>query len=253
MKLIPFILRVIPRQRLISLSYCVMRFTSFIYRGKNVECPVCSRTFRKFLPYGYNKVREGVLCPRCFSLERHRLLWLFLKNETGFFEDSLKILHVAPEQCFYRRFRAMNNLDYTTADLVSPLADVKIDVQAMPFENDSFDIVICNHVLEHVEDDIKAMKEIYRILRKGGFAIMQVPFNSSMEKTHEDSSITDPRERERQFRQKDHLRLYGKDYTERVKKAGFVIRDKNYIEKVDDIMKQQYRLPEFEFMYAFYK
>jgi len=147
----------------------------------------------------------------------------------------------------------MNNLDYTTADLVSPLADVKIDVQAMPFENDSFDIVICNHVLEHVEDDIKAMKEIYRILRKGGFAIMQVPFSSSMERTHEDSSITDPRERERQFRQKDHLRLYGKDYTERVKKAGFVIRDKNYIEKVDDIMKQQYRLPEFEFMYAFYK
>jgi SAM-dependent methyltransferase len=253
MKLIPYILKVIPRRRLITLSYYVMRVTGFIYRGNNVECPVCGRTFRKFLPYGYNKIREGVLCPRCFSLERHRLLWLFLKNRTDFFSSPLKVLHVAPEQCFFKRFREMKNLWYITADLESPLADVKLDVQSMPFNNDTFDVVICNHVLEHVEDDGKAIAEIRRILKPGGYAIMQVPFNSSMEKTYEDTSITDPLEREKHFRQKDHLRLYGKDYPERVAKYGLRINHVNYIDEVTEEMRQRYVLPAFEFMYAFYR
>jgi len=180
-------------------------------------------------------------------------MWLFLKNETGFFIEKLKVLHIAPEQCFHKKFRAMPNLYYITADLESPLADVKLDVQKMPFDNSTFDVVICNHVLEHVEDDHKALSEIYRVLKPGGYSIMQVPFNSSMEKTLEDPSVNDPAERERLFRQKDHLRLYGLDYTARVQQAGFKIKDKNYIEKVDEVTRQRYRLPQFEFMYAFHK
>ena len=253
MKFVPFILKTVPRRHLISLSHAVMRVTGFLYRGNNVECPVCGKTFSKFMPYGYNKVRDGVLCPNCFSLERHRLMWLFLKNETGFFIEKLKVLHIAPEQCFHKKFRAMPNLYYITADLESPLADVKLDVQKMPFDNSTFDVVICNHVLEHVEDDHKALSEIYRVLKPGGYSIMQVPFNSSMEKTLEDPSVNDPAERERLFRQKDHLRLYGLDYTARVQQAGFKIKDKNYIEKVDEVTRQRYRLPQFEFMYAFHK
>jgi SAM-dependent methyltransferase len=230
-----------------------MHVTGFLYRGNNVECPVCGKTFSKFMPYGYNKVRKGVLCPGCFSLERHRLLWLFLKNETGFFSEKLKVLHIAPEQCFYKKFSKMPNLQYVTADLESPLADVKLDVQSMPFDKEAFDVVICNHVLEHVENDHKALSEIYRVLKTGGYAIMQVPFSSSMEKTLEDPSVTDPSEREKLFRQKDHLRLYGLDYIVRVQKAGFITKGKNYIEKVDEVSRQRYRLPQFEFMYAFYK
>lgn len=252
-RLIPLILRVIPRPWLIRLSHLVMRITSFIYKGNQVECPVCGGTFRKFISYGHKKVREGVLCPRCFSLERHRLLWLFLQRCTDVFQGKYRILHVAPEQCFYSRFRKLKNLDYTTADLESPLADVKIDIQDMPFEDQDFDIVICNHVLEHVPDDRKAMKEIYRILQPGGFAILQVPADYSMEQTYEDASITDPDEREKHFRQKDHYRLYGKDYIERLKEAGFIIRNPNFLDQLSDDEIKRYRLPPFEYMFAYYK
>ena len=116
-----------------------------------------------------------MLCPKCLSLERHRLLWLYLKNRTEFFTAKLKVLHVAPEQCFFKTFRNMKNLVYLTADLESPLADMKLDIQDMPFPENEFDVIICNHVLEHVPDDRKAMHEIFRVLKKGGFAILQVP------------------------------------------------------------------------------
>jgi len=252
-KAIALLLNTIPRPWLIRLSRPVMKITSLLFYGNKVECPVCGGRFSKLLPYGYNKVRQGVLCPRCFSLERHRLLWLYLKNKTGFFSDPLKVLHVAPEQCFYSRFRKLGNLDYTTADLESPLADLKLDIQQMPLANDTYDVVICNHVLEHVADDRKAMREILRVLKSGGYAIMQVPMELTLEKTHEDPAIVDPRERAVHFRQKDHYRLYGRDFTERIKECGFIISGPDYAGELDQQTRQRYSLPEYEPMMAFYK
>lgn len=252
-KLIRFLLSHIPRPWLIRLSLLFMKPAAFFYHGNGVECPVCEGHFRKFLPYGYNKMRENALCPNCLSLERHRLLWLYLKNRTDFFSGSLRVLHLAPEQCFYRRFRKMKNLSYVTADLESPLADVKLDVQAMPFGDQEFDVVICNHVLEHVTNDRMAMREVFRVLRPGGFAIMQVPTDYSMEKTCEDANITDPLERERHFRQKDHYRFYGRDYLNRITEAGFVIREENYLLSLSREDREHFRLPEMEFMYGYYK
>lgn len=246
-------LNLLPRPLLIRVSYYFMRISSVFLKGNNVECPVCGGRFRKFLPYGYNIVRENVLCPRCMSLERHRLLWLYLKKKTPFFSKKLKVLHIAPEQCFYRRFKNQENLDYLTADLKSPLADIKMDIQYMPLEENRFDVVICNHVLEHVEDDRKALAEILRVLKPGGMAILQVPMDLSMNKTYEDNSITDPKEREKHFRQKDHVRLYGKDYPERVKAAGFKADDRNFITEVPAELMKRYRLPENELMLGFYK
>jgi ubiquinone/menaquinone biosynthesis C-methylase UbiE len=147
----------------------------------------------------------------------------------------------------------MNNLNYVTADLESPLADVKLDIQEMPFGDNEFDVVICNHVLEHVPNDRKAIGEIYRVLKKGGFAILQVPTDYSMEKTYEDPSITDPLEREKHFRQKDHYRLYGRDYLNRIKEAGFIIKDDNYLVSLTIENRERYRLPAMEFMYGYYK
>jgi SAM-dependent methyltransferase len=230
-----------------------MRFAAVFYRGNKVECPVCEGHFRKFLPYGYVKARENALCPRCLSLERHRLLWLYLKNRTRFFSDSLSVLHVAPEQCFYKRFRKLKNLSYVTADLESPIADVKMDIQQIPFPENKFDVVICNHVLEHVPDDRKAITEIFRVLKRGGFAIMQVPTAYDMEKTIEDPSITDPAERQRLFHQHDHFRLYGKDYLERVMAAGFVTGEQNYLLTIPEDQRSKFRLPEMEYMYGYYK
>jgi len=147
----------------------------------------------------------------------------------------------------------MANLKYVTADLLSPLADVKTDVQNMNFADASFDVVICNHVLEHVPDDRKAMREIRRILNPGGFAILQVPANTSMEKTYEDSSIQDPAERERHFRQRDHYRLYGMDYPQRLEEEGFSIRDADFATTLSASEKGRYRLSAGEFMFACYK
>ena len=230
-----------------------MRLMATIYRGNKVACPVCGGHFRKFLPYGYRMSRENALCPRCFSLERHRLLWIFLQQNTDFFKRRQKVLHIAPEQCFHKRFRAFKHLDYITADLESPLADVKLDVQHMPFSNKEFDVVICNHVLEHVPDDRLAIREIFRVLKPGGYAILQVPVVFSMETTYEDPSITDPAERLKHFKQRDHYRIYGSDFLNRIMEAGFEIREGNFLNRLKPHEKIKFCLPEKEFMYGYFK
>jgi SAM-dependent methyltransferase len=252
-KLIPVILKIIPRRHLIRLSYIFMRISALFYKGNNVECPVCNSRFRRFLPYGHNIIRENALCPKCLSLERHRLMWLFLRDKTEFFTASLKVLHVAPEQCFYSRFKKLHNLDYITADLESPIADIRLDIQKMPFEDNEFDVIICNHVLEHVEDDKKAMAEILRVLKKGGFALMHVPIDYSRNETYENNTITEPKDREKHFRQKDHYRLYGRDFPERMKEAGFLITDDNYTDELDKETFERYRLIKNEYMFAYRK
>ena len=153
------------------------------------------------MPYGYEKQRDNVLSPSTLSLERHRLLWLYLQSETDFFVKPLKMLHFAPEQAFYRRFRQQQNLDYTTTDLSSPLADVKADICQLPFEDNTFDVIFCNHVLEHIPDDTQAMRELYRVLKPGGWAVLQIPQDLSRATTFEDDSITDPKERAKIFGQ----------------------------------------------------
>ena len=215
----------------------------WFYKGNKIECPVCSKKFRKLLPYGYVTVRENALCPNCLALERHRLMWLFLERKTNFFSSKLKVLHVAPEHCFIDRFEALSNLEYITADLESPLAKVKMDVHDIPFEDETFDVVFCNHVLEHVDDDVKVLKEFYRVMKKGGWAILVSPIDSKFDTTYEDSSITEPKEREKHFGQKDHVRMYGKDYHSRLALGGFdVVVDKLAYE-VSPNEKELYALP----------
>jgi SAM-dependent methyltransferase len=225
-RIIKVLLKIFPRPFLIKMSLIVHKFVAFFMRGNKVSCPICEGNFRKFLPYGYVKKRDNALCPGCLSLERHRLLWLFLKEHTNFFNaEELKVLHIAPEQCFIGRFKKMKNLDYTTGDLESPIVDVKMDVCDIPFEDEAFDVVICNHVLEHVNDDNRAMKEFYRVMKNDGMGIFQVPLNIKSETTDEDSTITDRAERERRFGQYDHVRYYGMDYFDRLKSVGFTINN----------------------------
>ncbi len=195
------------------------------------------------MPYG-RKSRENALCPNCLALERHRLMWLFLKEKTNFFEANLDVLHVAPESCFIKRFASLPNINYTTADLESPLAKVKMDIHKMPFDDQSFDVVFCNHVMEHVTDDRQAMREILRVLRPGGWSIIQIPvFNPRPKVTLEDSTITNPKEREKLFGQDDHIRLYGLDYPDRLKDVGFDVTVEDFARELGSESTKRYALP----------
>ena len=228
--IIKSLLNIIPRELLISVSILFRPFLDFFYRGSKFHDPINNKSYRKFLPYGYNNIRDNALSPGSLSLERHRLLWLYLQNETQIFKKKFKVLHVAPEQAFYKKFIKLNNLDYVTFDMNSPIAKIKGDICNLPFSENQFDFILCNHVLEHVNDDIAAMLELFRVLKKNGVAILQVPIDLTKNKTYEDSTITDKKERMKAFGQYDHVRTYGKDYFERLEKSGFKV-EKNFYSK----------------------
>ena len=167
------------------------------------------------------------------------LLWLYLKNETDFFSSKLKVLHFAPEQAFYKRFRKLPNVDYITTDLDSPLADVQADICNLPFKDNEFDVILCNHVLEHIPDDTKAMQELYRILKPNGWGVFQIPQDLNREKTFEDHTIIDRHERAKIFGQYDHVRVYGRDYFDKLRTIGFKVDEVDYTSKLseEDILK----------------
>lgn len=249
--IISLVLRYIPRPYLQLVGHWAARGLSIFYIGNKVECPVCNSKYRKFLPYGRNtSSRENALCPSCLSLERHRLMALYMKRKTNFYTANLKVLHVAPEYCFIDRFEQMKNLDYITADIESPLAKVKMDIHQIPFPENTFDVAICNHVMEHVDDYILAMSELYRVLKPGGWALIQSPQDMKYEVTYEDPTITDPKEREIHFLQNDHLRLFGRNYGRELEKGGFKVTEDRFV--MDELSKaevQRYSLPGEEIVY----
>lgn len=248
MSIFKFILNNIPRPILIKVSYWVSPLVSFYFKGTTYTDPIDGKSFRKLLPYGYGKQRLNALSPSTLSLERHRLIWLYLKNETDFFTTEKKVLHIAPEQCFLKLFKAQTNLNYITADLYSPIADVKADICNLPFEENQFDVVFCNHVLEHIEDDKKAMSELYRVLKPNGMGIFQIPQDLKLETTYEDFSITSEEERKKHFGQYDHVRVYGKDYFDRLRAVGFKVNEIDYSKTLSADLITKYCLAKGEIL-----
>ncbi|MHA8066178.1 class I SAM-dependent methyltransferase [Aquirufa sp. ROCK2-A2] len=172
-----------------------------------------------------------------------------MKKETDFFTSSPKLLHVAPEYCFINRFEKLLGENYITADIESPLAKVKMDLHHIPFEDNTFDVVFCNHVLEHVDDDFQCMREIRRVLKPTGYALLQSPQRYDLATTYEDRSITDPKQREIHFLQDDHVRIYGRDYGKQLEKSGFTITEVNMIEKIGVEESKKMGLPLDEIIY----
>ncbi len=254
-KIFKFILNFVPRPLLIRLSYVVQPILEIILKGNQFIDPIDGKSFRMFLPYGYGSQRNNVLSPSTLSLERHRLLWLFLQNNTDFFtsETKKKVLHFAPEQAFYKLFRNQKNIDYTTTDLFSPLADVKADICNLPFEDNSYDIIFCNHVLEHIPDDTKAMQELYRVLKPGGMGIFQIPQDLSRATTFSDDSITDKKERAKIFGQYDHVRIYGLDYFDKLRSIGFRVDEVDYTKNITPELVQKYCLAKGEIIPVCFK
>jgi predicted SAM-dependent methyltransferase len=184
---------------------------------------------------------RNVLCPICGSHDRERLIYLYLLHKTNIFKQATKLLHVAPEQSLKDIFHKKPNIDYLTADLFAENVMVKMDVTNICFPDNSFDAIICNHVLEHIVDDRKAISELYRTLKPGGWAILQVPISLSLEDTYEDWSVTTASGREKVFGQADHVRIYAKDYKDRLEQGGFKIEIFEWSSEAEDYGGQENR------------
>ena len=227
------------------------------YKGEDVECPLCHSTFKIFAPAGL-KNRPNARCHHCGSKERHRLSWLYMNQRLDVLNSDrpVRFLHFAPEKTFYQVFASLPNLDYVPADLEADRYHkkgykdvVKVDITNIPFQDNSFDFILCNHVLEHIPDDATAMSELFRVLKSGGGAILQVPLDYSRDSTYEDFSITSPEEREKAFGQKDHVRWYGKDYKDRLEKAGFKVTVDDFIHSFSKNDQFKYGLEDDELIY----
>ena len=191
--------------------------------GNKRYCPICKKSSRKFGKFG-RIPRFDVRCMHCFSLERHRLIWTYLQRKTDLFDGSLKkLLHVAPERGLGKSLKNYLGEGYLSGDLDSPMAMVQMDITDIKYPDDSFDVIYCSHVLEHVPKDRQAISELFRVLKLGGWAIILVPI--TVEKTFEDPSVKTSKERLKIFGQEDHVRRYGPDFTQRLTKAGFKVSE----------------------------
>jgi len=224
----------------------VLIFNKYYYKGSAYYCPVCDNHFRKLLYGGFDLEviskldiigagRRINICPHCQSTDRDRLIFYYLKNKIDIFNQKLKVLHIAPEPALYKFIKKRKNLVYVTGTKYSEGIYFhenidSVDLLDMPFKNEEFDLVICNHVLEHIHDDAKAMSEIYRVLIPGGKAIVQVPISYKIKETYEDSSIVSNSDREKHFGQFDHVRIYSGDYKDRLIKAGFDVEKYSALE-----------------------
>ena len=200
------------------------KLQAIVLKGNVVHCVCCNHNFDTFLPAGL-VLRPNALCPHCGCLERHRALWLFLQQHTDIFTSQKKLLHVAPELVYFKKFTDMPNIEYVPVDKYPQNFGgkkiIEMDITAMQFPDESFDVIICNHVLEHVPDDRAAMREMARVLKKDGWAILNVPVNKNISGTFEDPAINNPPKQLELFGQPDHVRIYGRDYFQRLADAGF--------------------------------
>lgn len=210
--------KIIPKriqEPLINLIY-YSRMILFI--GNRIYCPCCYTSFKKFYPSS-----ELGQCPKCGSEPRHRLLFLYLKNRTNFFSAKLRVLHFSPEHCFSKMFSNLPNISYLSADLGSARAMEIIDITNINYPDNYFDVFLSNHVLEHIQHDEKAISELFRILKPGGWSINQVPIDYTRDKTFEDPNIKTDKEREIIYGHHDHKRIYGRDFINKLKEVGFIV------------------------------
>ncbi len=230
--------KLIPRRIGYVLRSIYLFFRKIIYSGNKFFCPLCRRSYKSFLDGGFDLAvnkemqiigagrRKHVVCPGCASTDRDRLLFVYLNSSPGILKPSVKTLHIAPEPGLGKYLSSMSKTEYVSGmkyheGFYYGKNTKLFDITALPFEENKFELIVCNHVLEHIDDDHQAMKEIYRVMKPNGTAILQVPWSPILKETREDSSVKDPKEREKQFGQFDHVRLYGTDYPDRLKKAGF--------------------------------
>ena len=195
---------------------------ALLFIGGNYSCPCCGWKLRTFITGGSSmRTRDLGYCPRCNSKSRHRRDWQYFVHKTNLISDQVNLFHVSPKYSFSRKFVRMDNIHYFGVDLsFRRNVSAFMDITACSFRSEFFDAAICIHVLEEIQDDKKAMHELYRILKPGGWAFITVPIQVN-HSTYEDPNITSPQERKRAFGESAHVRIYGMDLKERLEHCGF--------------------------------
>ena len=233
-----------------------------MFLGNRFVCPFCGGRFRKLLARGFDLpvlrdeqvvgagYRPNSTCPRCLSFDRERLVYLYLERKTDLFSRMARVLHVAPEEKLGQALLARPNIDYLSLDLAAGRAMAVADIAHLPHADDAFDVVICNHVLEHVPDDREPISELYRVLRSGGYAILQVPVALKLDRTYEDPTVTAPEQRVEKFGQADHVRLYGRDYPRRLERAGFSVEEYSFSDEFGEAFARRYALLDDERLFV---
>ncbi|WP_293298896.1 class I SAM-dependent methyltransferase [Allomuricauda sp.] len=205
-----------------------------LFKGNVVHCTICNSNYREFGIFGNTK-RKNAQCHNCGSLERHRLVWKYIQDNE-LINHPMRLLHFAPEKVFYNLFSDVLEIEYFPCDLFPHVYNYKgktkimeVDITKIPFDDSSFDFILCNHVLEHIPNDQLAMSELFRVMRPGGFGIFQVPIDYNRETTYEDFSITTEKGRLKAFGRRDHVRWYGKDYKDRLANVGFEVKEDDFV------------------------
>lgn len=225
----------------LSIRINIIRFIGHFYRGKNFRCNVCGKTFRKMMSHG-NIPRPNAECPNCLSLERTRVLWFYLKDRVIDKQTPLKVLHFAPEYGLKKEFLKYKNLHYKNVDINSDLADEVADITNIPFEDSSFDLILCSHVLGHVPDEKKAIAELYRVLKPDGQALVMTIIDWNLKSTYENTNVTTAHERLENYTESDLVRLHGSDFANRLVNGGFNVEAIDYALQLGDEAKSYYSL-----------
>lgn len=224
----------------IEILYLINRIKGLFLRGNKYYCNYCEKGFRKFLSKG-NIQRENAMCPNCMSLERTRLLLEYLKNETSIFSKNLNVLHFAPERCLFNLLKKQN-INYVDGDINPLLASEVIDITNIQYPDNSFDLIICSHVLGHIPDEKAALKELHRVLAQKGELILMSLIDFTLKITLEDVKIKTATERLKYYGESDLERLYGGDIIERLQNGGFVVEKIDYRLKVDKKLSEKLNL-----------
>jgi SAM-dependent methyltransferase len=241
--------RIVPHSWRPQLRSWYNRLTWPLYLGQSVTCNCCKGHFRRFRSWSDEKNILWPMCPRCGSLGRMRVDWLFLTSRTDLLEGPKRLLHVAPEVCIGRHLERLPDISYLSADYGSALAMEQMDITDIRYPDESFDVVLCNHVIVYIDDDRQALKEVFRVLQPGGWALLQVPIDLTRDETYEDASVTDPHERHRVFGQYDHVRIYGRDYLQRLEEAGFEVSVDEFVKELPPSTIEQLGLDTAETIY----
>ena len=240
--------KLISNEQLVKHEVFLRGMFALLYYGSRHQCTICNKKLRTFLQLS----NHDLLCPKCGSLARDRRLWTIL-NE-NYIKRGISVLDFSPSRPLARKMKSIAGIKYISTDLSGNfIADFQYDITKLALNDNNIDLIICYHILEHITDDATAMAELYRVLKPGGMGIFQIPQDLNRATTFSDDTITDQKERAKIFGQYDHVRIYGRDYFDKLRSIGFTVIEEDYTKRIAPELVEKYCLAKGEIIPVCYK